>query len=170
MIVMVFGLPGSGKSYFATRVAQMLGATYISSDKVRKEMVEKPIYSSEEKKFAYNEMLQRTTQAVEHGKDVVLDATFYQNDLRKKFINEIQEITHVFLIEVFANDDIIEKRLAHLREDSDADFEVYKMLKNKWEPFSKDHHLLLQSTNDNITDMLEQTADYLFEENDKRKY
>ena len=167
MIVIVFGLPGSGKSYFATRVAQMLEATYISSDKARKELFAAPSYSPEEKTLVYNEVLKRAIQAAEEGKDVVLDATFYTNDLRKKFISEVKKISRVILIEVSADENLIKERLTQPRKDSDADFEVYKLLKNKWEPFTNGSHLLLQSTNENITDMLEQTADYLFSKNDK---
>ena len=167
MIVIVFGLPGSGKTYFAKHVAAMLGAAYISSDKLRKELFVAPSYSPEERILVYDEMLRRTMQAAEHGKEVVLDATFYTNALREKFIKTVQRTTHVFLIEVFADEDIIKERLAHPREDSDADFEVYKMLKNNWETFGEDHHLVLQSTNTNITDMLERTADYLFSKNDQ---
>jgi len=163
------GLPGSGKSYFAIRVAKMLNAVYISSDKLRKEMFVKPTYSSAEKLRVYNKMLQRATGASEHGKDVVLDATFYSNDLRQNFINEAKSISQAYVIEVYAQEDLVEERLSLPREDSDADMEVYKGVKKEWEPFTGEH-LTLKSTNNNITEMLERTADYLFEENDKRKH
>jgi predicted kinase len=167
---MVFGLPGSGKSYFAKRVAQMLSARHISSDGIRKEISTAPDYSFEAKAKVYDELLRRTVEAAEHGKEVVADATFYTNDLRQKFINEAQKATGVFLIEVFAEEDIIKSRLAQKREDSDADFSIYKAVKKAWEPFGTDKHLVLKSTNDNVTEMLEQTADYLFSKNDKTKH
>jgi predicted kinase len=170
MIVIVFGLPASGKSYFATRVAQMLSATYISSDRIRKELFASPSYSSQEKILVYNEMLRRAIQATEHGKDVVLDGTFYTNNLREKFIRQGLKTTHVFLIEIFADEDMIKERLAMPREHSDADFKVYQSIKKTWEPVNSNQHLVLQSTNNNITEMLEQTADYLFLKNDKAKH
>ncbi|SFP80598.1 hypothetical protein SAMN05444277_10244 [Parafilimonas terrae] len=34
MIVIIAGLPGSGKSYFAGRIAQMLSVAYINNDKI----------------------------------------------------------------------------------------------------------------------------------------
>ena len=168
MVVIVFGLPGSGKSYFAVRVAQMLSATYINSDKVRKELFAVPSYSSEEKALVYDEILRRAIQAAKHGKEVVLDATFYTNRLREKFINEVQKISRIFLIEVIADEDVTKERLAPPREDSDADFNVYQSIKKSWEPVNRDH-LVLHSTNDNINDMLEETADYLFVRNDNRE-
>lgn len=169
MIVIVFGLPGSGKSYFAIRVAQMLNAKYINSDCVRKEIFAKPAYSSKSKALVYDEMLRRTIELVEHGKEVVLDATFYLNDLRQKFIDEARELTNVFWIEVIAEENLVKERLTKSREDSDANFELYQMLKSQWQPFNNTH-LILESTNNNILNMLEQTADYLFQQNDKTKH
>jgi len=42
-----------------------------------------------------------------------------------------------------------------------VDFEVCKAVKKEWDPLSREH-LVLQSTNNNILEMLEQTCDYLF--------
>lgn len=167
MIVIITGLPGSGKSYFAGRIAQMLSAAYINSDKVRRELLVLPSYSCEEKILVYDEMLKRAIQASEHGKEVVIDATFCTNALRKKFTNELQKISGVFFIEMVADEDVIKERLMQRSNDSDADFNVYKSVKKLWEPVSGSH-LVLKSTNDNINDLLEETADYLFIEMTKR--
>jgi len=35
MIIIVFGLPGSGKSYFASKLAERINARYINSDVIR---------------------------------------------------------------------------------------------------------------------------------------
>jgi len=40
MIIVVTGLPGSGKSYFAQQLAPLMDAEYINSDKVRSLMSE----------------------------------------------------------------------------------------------------------------------------------
>jgi predicted kinase len=45
MTVIVFGLPGSGKSYFATRLAELLNASYISSDQLRMQLYAKRTYT-----------------------------------------------------------------------------------------------------------------------------
>jgi len=111
MVIIVLGLPGSGKSYFAIRVAQMLHAKYISSDEVRKEMFEIPHYSTERNTMVYDEMLRRTIEAIKHGKEIVLDATFYSNELRQKFIGETKNISGIYLIEMYAEDELIKQRL-----------------------------------------------------------
>ena len=166
MIVIVFGLPGSGKSYFASRFASTINAVYISSDKLRMKMLDKRTYSSTEKLSVYNEMLAQMREVGKQNKNLVLDATFYKSDIRKKFLEETEENGNIIFIEVIADESLIRRRLKEEREDSEADFKVYKDVKKEWEPLYEDH-LILQSTNDNIGEMLHKTADYLHSRNDK---
>lgn len=74
MIIIVFGLPGSGKSYFASRLAKMINAGYVSSDKVRKELFKESVYSEQEKRAVYDKMLQQMEQAIQQKNNLVLDA------------------------------------------------------------------------------------------------
>ena len=170
MIVIVFGLPGSGKSYFAAHLANKINADYINSDKVRRAMFDTRTYSINEKLSVYSEMLTQMKEVVKQNKNLVLDATFYKNDIRKKFLDEAVEAVgegSIFFIEVKAEESIIRKRLQEKRVDSEADFEVYKKVKKQWEPLQEDH-LVLQSTNYNIDEMLYKAADYLHLKDDKR--
>lgn len=160
MIVIVFGLPGSGKTYFASRLAEMINADYINSDRERKKMLANRTYSAKEKLSVYNEMLEQTNEIIIQNKNLVLDATFYKSEIRKKFLDKVEVATNIIFIEVKADESIIRKRLQQTRVDSEADFEVYKKVKEEWEPLNQDH-LILQSTNDNIRDMLHYAADYL---------
>ncbi|HEX5153371.1 MAG TPA: AAA family ATPase [Parafilimonas sp.] len=160
MIIIVCGLPGSGKSYFAQRLSQMLHAAYISSDAVRKELFRNPSYSDEEKRKVYDEMMKRISDA-EYYKEVAVDATFSDVETRRNFIREAKKIAPVFIVEIVADEDLIKQRLAVPRQDSNADFAVYKKMKSTW-PLFTEPHLVLHSTNDNIADMLDETTDYLF--------
>ena len=167
MIAIVFGLPGSGKSYFASHLARLINAEYITSDKVRRTMFDTRTYSKKEKLAVYNEMISQIGESVKQHKNLVLDATFYKNDIRKKFLNKAENNDGIIFIEIRAEEDLIRERLKRPRKYSEADFKVYKKIKKQWEPF-KGKHLILQSTDDNITGMLEKTADYLHLTNDKR--
>ena len=167
MIVIVYGLPGSGKSFFACRFAAMINADYINSDRVRKKLFVSRTYLIKEKLAVYNEMLAQMKKVVKQNKNLVLDATFYNNDIRKKFLDEAKGAGSIFFIEVKAEESIIRKRLQEKRVDSEADFEVYKKIKKQWEPLHE-NHLILQSTNDNINEMLYKAADYLHLKDDKR--
>lgn len=46
------------------------------------------------------------------------------------------------------------------REDSEADFKVYKIIQSQWEPF-RGKHLILHSTDDNIKELIEKAVKYL---------
>lgn len=160
MIVVVFGLPGSGKSYFAIRLASMINALYINSDRVRKEMLTKRTYFEKEKLSVYDEMLSQLIEARKQNKNVVLDATFYKNEIRESFINAVGENERIKFIEVIADESLTRERLQEIREDSDAGFDIYKKIKEEWEP-TDEPHLVLKSTNDNIDEMLNKATDYL---------
>lgn len=165
MIVIVFGLPGSGKSYFADRLAARIEADYISSDRVRKKMFVNRKYSENEKLSVYNEMLGQTRQAVEQNKSLVVDATFYKDVIRKKFINEVGR--NILFIEVKADEFVIKERLKQRRADSEADFKVYQNIQAQFEPM-KEPHLILYSFHDNIDEMMNQALKYLKITDDKR--
>ena len=158
MIVIVFGLPGSGKSYFASRLATRLKAQYLNSDRERKRMFAKRIYSPDEKLIVYEEMLSKMKQAKMEKISLVLDATFHKDHIRKKFIDEAGNSTTI--IEVHAKETLIHERLNKKREDSEADFNVYKIIQSQWEPM-KEEHLKLESTDYNIDDMLDQAIKYI---------
>ncbi len=166
MIVIVFGLPGSGKTYFATRLARLMDATYISSDQLRKNLFKDRTYSAAEKQAVYQEMRRRITERLQEGRDIVLDATFYTQDLRAGIQQEFSGATLLVFIEVTADEALVQKRIAGKRADSEADFEVYKKVKREWEvpDFA---HLMLESTDDNIDTMLLLAKDYIQVENDK---
>jgi len=145
----------------------MIDADYMSSDRVRKKLFVSRTYLIKEKLTVYDKMLEEMKEVVRQNKNLVLDATFYNNNVRKKFLDEVNGARNIFFIEVKAEEFIITKRLQEKRVDSDADYVVYKTIKNKWEPLHEDH-LILESTNDNINDMLNKAADYLHLKDDNR--
>jgi uncharacterized protein len=88
ILVLVGGLPGTGKSALAGAVADRLGFTVLSSDRVRKELAGLPaeasarapfgtgIYSAEWTERAYAELLRRAATLLAHGQSVIIDASF----------------------------------------------------------------------------------------------
>ena len=167
MIVVVFGLPGSGKSFFASRLASMINAYYIKSDRVRKEMLKTRNYSVKEKLSVYNAMFSQLIEAKKQNKNMVVDATFYKNEIRRNFISKAPGNERIIFIEVIADESLIRERLKKTRVDSEANFEVYKKIKEEWEPMDAPH-LVLKSTNNNINEMLYKTTDYLQLKDDTR--
>ena len=166
MVIIIFGLPGSGKSYFASRFAKVINAAYINSDKVRKETFEKSVYSDLQKKAVYDKMLEQMKLSVKQNKNVVLDATFHKENTRKPFAEEMKDKGGISFIEIQADENTIRERLKRPRPYSDADFEVYKIISQQNEPLNEPH-LILKST-DNINEMIQTATDYLKTNNDNR--
>ena len=160
MIAIVFGLPGSGKSHFASWFANLVDADYISSDRLRKEIHIAGNYSDQEKMTVYNEMLEQMKTSLRKNSNLVIDATFYKEGIRKKFMREAGGAGDIVFIEVRADETTISERLKRKRAFSEADFEVYKKIKDQFEPMEQPH-LVLQSTNDNLPDMLQKAMIYL---------
>lgn len=158
MIIIVFGLPGSGKSFFASRLAEKLEATYINTDRLRKKLVTASEYDENEKEYIYEQMLERGETL--SGEDLVLDGTFYREDIRKRFRQRLGKYGQVHFVEIQADEDIIKDRLNQSRPYSDADFGIYQKIKEEWAPPAFDH-LILQSTDDNIDEMLSEAIKYL---------
>ncbi|MEO9021965.1 MAG: ATP-binding protein [Ginsengibacter sp.] len=162
IIVIVFGLPGSGKSYFAERLAKKIHATYINSDQSRMEMYKKRTYSETEKKAVYHAMLDKMNDAISQNKSVILDATFHKESTRNIFTKKAPG--KILFMEVWADDAIIRERLKKERVLSEADYKIHQLISQQWEPIEEEH-LLLESTNDNVDIMLTTALKYL--KNDK---
>ncbi len=161
MVIIVFGLPGSGKSYFASRLAMHLEAEYVNSDELRMQMISERNYTEAEKRRVYDAMLSRMSDALTGNKPIVLDATFYKESIRRQF-EQAAAACHgsIIYIEVTAPEDIIKDRLNIPRAYSEADYDVYLKLKKSAEPLNRDH-LVLVSTNNNIVSMLHEAINYI---------
>lgn len=160
-IVLVMGLPGSGKTFFAERLAARFGGVHISSDGVRKEIMASGKYSTRQKLIIYEEMSRRASRFIAEGKIPVIDATFHRVSMRDIFVRIARETgVRVNFIMVEATESLIVNRLQHRKTDSEADFAVYQKIKSEFEPLSS-AHLTLMSTDDNIENMLAKAIDYL---------
>lgn len=166
MIILVAGLPGSGKSYFAERLADKLEAAYINSDRVRLALQATGKYSFDDKLLVYKEMLLQATQAIDQKRDVVVDATFYLHTMREMFFRLAAGYNlDVRIIEVVADEGLIRQRLQKQRKYSEADFTVYEIVRDAFEKITIPH-LTLQSADNNVEDLLNQAESYIESEGD----
>ena len=93
-LVLVGGLPGTGKSALAGALAGRLGFTLLNSDRIRKELAgisaeqkspapyEAGIYGRSWTKRTYNELLRRAAELLSHGESVIADASWISADRR----------------------------------------------------------------------------------------
>ncbi|MBL6448763.1 AAA family ATPase [Fulvivirga sp. 29W222] len=161
MIVLITGLPGSGKSYLAEQLASRIDADYVNSDQVRKRLGAMGKYNLQDKLEVYRKMVSLAENSLRKGRAVVVDATFYLQSTRNIFIALARKYTSVIhMIVVYADEGLIKKRLSLPRKNSEADFAVYERVKAEFEAFTFPH-LELESTDDNINTMLNRAVNYL---------
>lgn len=110
-LVLVGGLPASGKSTIAVGLTEKLGWTLFRSDEVRKDLAGLPhdapapaafgagLYRPELVEAAYSELLRRAQLALERGLSVVLDATWREESMREA-ARRVGEATVADLVEL----------------------------------------------------------------------
>ncbi|MFI7296605.1 AAA family ATPase [Streptomyces sp. NPDC050121] len=108
-LTLVGGLPGSGKSTLSGALADRLGVTLLSSDRLRKELAGIPaeqsaaaaygegIYSPEWTDKTYAALLDRAASLLSRGESVVLDATWHDAQQREAALR-MAERTHADLV------------------------------------------------------------------------
>ena len=73
LLVLLYGFPGSGKTFFARQLCDQLMAVHIHDDRIRAELFEDPTYSKEETHIVTSIMLYMTGEFLNAGISVVFD-------------------------------------------------------------------------------------------------
>ena len=138
MLILISGLPGTGKSRISRELSSKLAAVHISSDSIRKKMLEKRTYSEEEKALIYKEMVSQVSSSLSEGKNVVADATFYRESLRREMREAANNAgTDFFIVECILPEEKVKERISSRRGgDSEAKFAEYLIVKKAFEPFT----------------------------------
>ena len=141
VIILFCGLPGVGKTTLAASVAKKTGATILSSDKIRKELIRYPTYASVEGRLIYDVLMLMTKYLSAAGIDCILDATFNRERSRKEVENRLRlNKVQLYVIECTCPEDVVFERLRNRKNDfSDADYSVYAKMKNIYEPVQGRH-------------------------------
>ncbi|MEX2543359.1 MAG: AAA family ATPase [Trueperaceae bacterium] len=161
MMVVVFGLPGSGKSTMAVRLARRLEAVWISSDAIRGERGLSGDYSKESIAAVYREMMTRAGSHLTDGAKVVLDGSFSN----RRFRQQARELagSHgvpLALIHMVADDRVTLRRVGRRRRLTEAGPEAYQLLKRNFDPIEEEH-LTLDSSKTRVKGLLKQALHYL---------
>jgi gluconokinase len=142
VLIVVFGLSGSGKSFLARLLAEHFGFKWIRSDEVRKRLAGldpqvsakapfgEGIYTEEMTRRVYEEMARLAGENLAKGQWVVVDATFLKRWQRELFRKKFGDALFVF---AQCPEEEILRRLEGRKDISDADVEIYKKQKEEFE-------------------------------------
>ena len=162
MLIVIYGLPGTGKSYFARHLEKETGAYYLNTDMIREKIDKKGKYDIKSKQEVYGKLMQQAKEELIKGSDVIADGTFHKNSRRKEFADIARETGHrIFFIEMKSDETTIKKRLEKKRKYSEADFEVYKQLKKEFET-QPEVNLKLWSDSQTVDEMITKTKKLIY--------
>jgi uncharacterized protein len=148
-LVLVGGLPGTGKSTLARGLEAAARFQVIRSDVVRKELAAADssptafgagIYTPEWTERTYGGCLRRAEELLFNGGRVLIDASFRSDWHRRLFFDLAARLAVPALFLVCrAEPEVVQRRLAARRGDaSDADWAVHQELASQWEPVGEE--------------------------------
>ena len=140
MLIVVTGLPGTGKTTIAESLAKEIDAVVFSTDKIRKMIFEKPVYNEEDKRIVYDELFSLTGKYLASRKNVILDGTFYTKALRQR-AKEVGKTfsENVYFVYCETPEELLKERINKRKDKfSDADYSVYLKMKKIFEEFEDD--------------------------------
>jgi predicted kinase len=161
MIIVVFGLPGTGKTRFSRQLANELNAVHLNTDIVRDELGKKGDYSEKSKQQVYDRMLEKSLKGLDSGHNIILDGTFHKKERREKIKNIARKTGNdIFFIEMKASKQTVAGRLKKKRIHSEADLKVYRKVKDESDRMDEDH-LVLQSDSEPEEGMIIRAKNYI---------
>jgi hypothetical protein len=166
ILVLVMGLPGTGKTSVAKKISQRIDAKKIDNDKVKRKIVPKLLGSKFEwylktrrrfpfytRKKVYEAMLFETKNHLNKNKNVVCTGSFYSKKLREIFYDFlISQNIEFYIVNVVCPENILKKRIAKRqirakKEEIIATWDIYKKEKSLWQPI-EEKHVIIDSSKD----------------------
>ena len=160
LVVVVCGLPASGKSYLASALAQESGLPHLSSDVTRKRLAgirprqraPTAIYNAEFNRLTYEELGRRAAREVAGDGGALVDATFRHRADRDAFADAFRGMAPLLFIECRPPARVLGERAVQRDRQpgrvSDASLAVVVRESSAWEPLdelSSEAHVTLRS-------------------------
>jgi predicted kinase len=161
--VAVSGLPGTGKSYFCTKLVERLPSVILESDALRKALFPSPSYSPAESSRLFRALHLLIERLLKQGISLILDATNLSERYRERLYNIADRLdARLILVRVEAPPEVVYERLktrqvgANPGDKSDADWAVYQRMKPSVQKIRRNHYAV--DTSKDITPVLDKVV------------
>ncbi len=147
VLIVVSGLPGTGKSFFSKRLAERVPLLVLESDALRKALFSLPSHSAGESFQLFRTIHLLIEELLKGGISLVLDATNLSERFRERLYSIADRINaRLVMVLVEAPPEVVRQRLADRAGDpegnSDADWSVYCQMKSSVERISRNHYVV----------------------------
>jgi predicted kinase len=152
VLIIISGLPGTGKSYLSKRLAERMPFLVLESDALRKILFSKPSYTSRESAQLFRAIHQLLWELLNKGIPVILDATNLSERFREKLYSIADRLrVKLILVRVEAPPQVVHQRLENRVRDagnrSDADWAVYRRMRPSVDRIRR-HHYVVDTSRD----------------------
>ncbi len=143
--IAVSGLPGTGKSYFCSQLANRLPLVILESDALRKALFSSPSYSSKESSLLFGATHLLIKRLLKRGIPLILDATNLSERYREYLYSIADRLdVKLILVRVEAPPQVVHERLKtrlqNSGDKSDADWAVYQRMKPSVQKIRRNHY------------------------------
>lgn len=145
-LILVSGLPGTGKSYFSRRLGERLPSVIVESDALRKVLFPSPSYSPAEHNRVFQACHLLVEELLKEGLPVIVDATNLVERHREHLYHIADRLrVKLIIIRVEAPQGTVRQRLQGRLEGrdgedrSDADWQVYQKMRPRAERIRRNH-------------------------------
>ena len=145
-LVVVSGLPGTGKSYFCRRLAERTPVAILESDALRKVIFHSPRYSGEESAHLFQAINRLAADLLAKGITLAVDATNLEEYHRERFYHIAdQTAARLIVVQIWAPPEVVHRRLLRRgggndpSDSSDADWQVYQRMRPNAEGIRRNH-------------------------------
>jgi len=158
-LIVLSGLPGTGKTYFCQKLVARLPFVVLESDALRKTLFPTPTYAAEESTRLFQAVHHLIEDLLRKGIPIILDATNLSERHRERLYNIAERLNaKLILVRLKAPPEVVHERLKARAAGkdktlSDADWEVFQRMQPTMERIRRQHFAV--DTSRDITPVLD---------------